>query len=93
MHNDIIIIIYHHRYWWQQKLYEGYVKVSNWAAGFISSPDQHLKHQQLRLEREEFTMWTLLVLCSVILSQGVQGIVHYFLYSVCLFGFAFEFLG
>lgn len=27
----------------------------------------------------EFAMWTLLVLCGVIASHGVQGIVHYFL--------------
>ena len=48
-------------------------------------------HQSLRLYKlpcsaseaswtvNEFSMWTLLVLCSVIAAPGVQGIVHYFL--------------
>ena len=33
---------------------------------------------------KEFAMWTLVVLCSVIASLGVQGIVHPFLIVVCV---------
>lgn len=51
--------------------------------------------------QKEFIMWTLLVLCSVITSYGVRGIVHYFLIVMFVylvldsvfFSLAFVFLG
>lgn len=65
---------------------------SCWLMSNLSRPETlWVPHQSLRLYKlpcsaseagwtvNTFTMWTLLVLCSVIASLGVQGIVLYFL--------------